>query len=151
MIQEFDDIKKQLAELTAILNGFKSEAVQLRILDYILGKKDSESDDRPAPTQHKPKKIKRIAITPKNGVDVKPSNRKKAASGTGAPATLMQLLETDFFNKPRTINHIIEHCKHNMARTFKANDLSGTLARIIRNGKLIRNKNTDKQYEYKKA
>ena len=53
-------------------------------------------------------------------------------------------------NKPRTINDLIEHCKHNLARTFKANEFSGKLGRMVRNSELTRKKNTDKQYEYKK-
>ncbi len=37
MIQKLDSIKKQLAELATALNAFKSEAVQLRLLDFLLG------------------------------------------------------------------------------------------------------------------
>jgi hypothetical protein len=76
---------------------------------------------------------------------------KNAPAGAGAVATLTQLLAGNFFDKPRTINDIIEHCKHNLARTFKPNEFSGKLARMVRNGALTRKKNADKQYEYKKS
>src|SRR6266508_7025079 len=74
----------------------------------------------------------------------------KAPGGTGAVATLSQLASGTFFDKPRTIKDLIDHCKHNLARTFKANEFSGKLGRMVRNGELTRKKNADKQYEYKK-
>lgn len=36
MIESIDSIKKYLGELATVLNAFKSEAVQLRVLDYVL-------------------------------------------------------------------------------------------------------------------
>ena len=63
---------------------------------------------------------------------------------------MIQLAESDFFKEPRTINDIIEHCKHNLARSFRANEFSGKLGRMVRNEELKRKKNKDHQYEYKK-
>lgn len=49
MIQKLDTIKKQLSELAAVLNAFKSEAVQLRVLDFVLREESSEElDEKPA-------------------------------------------------------------------------------------------------------
>jgi hypothetical protein len=76
--------------------------------------------------------------------------RRKASSGIGAVATLSQLLSGNFFDKPRTIKDVIDHCKHNLARTFRANEFSGKLGRMVRDHELTRKKNADKQYEYKK-
>lgn len=36
MIKNFDETKRQLAELATVLNSFKSEAVQLRIIELVL-------------------------------------------------------------------------------------------------------------------
>ena len=36
MIESIDSIKKYLGELATVLNAFKSEAVQLRVLDSVL-------------------------------------------------------------------------------------------------------------------
>ena len=151
MIEKLDSIKKQLGELATVLNAFKSEAVQLRVLDFVLGEESpDESGEKPASTRTPRKSRGRRSATQKNADRVGPAKRKKAPSGTGAPATLTQLLPGTFFDKPRTINDMIEHCRHNLARTFKANEFSGKLGRMVRNGELIRKKNADKQYEYKK-
>lgn len=37
MIKNFEIVKKQLSELAGIVNSFKSEAVQLRIVELIFG------------------------------------------------------------------------------------------------------------------
>lgn len=151
MIEKFVSMKKQLSELATVLNGFKSEAVQLRILDLVLGKKSAEdiADQQEDDNTARRVRARRVPKT-KKADGVAPGKRKKAPAGTGAPATLTQLLSGNFFDRPRTINDIIEHCKHNLARTFKANEFSGKLARMVRNGQLTRKKNADKQYEYKK-
>jgi len=152
VIDKLDDIKKQLAELANVLNAFKSEAVQLRILEFVLGEETTEGSDAKAtkPPNYKktPKRIRQTAT--KHSDEKSPAKRKKLLTGSGAPATLTQLVAGTFFDKPRTINDIIEHCRHNLARSFKANEFSGKLARLVRSSILTRKKNADKQYEYKK-
>jgi len=153
MIQNFDNVKKQLGELAGLINSFKSEAVQLRIIELIFGgsfeaRHDDERDGEAVGLKKKSprRKTKRKARGAKKG-----GAKRKPSSGTGAAATLNQLAEGDFFNTPRTINDIIQHCKENLARGFKANEFSGKLARMVRSGELTRQKNADNQYEYKKA
>jgi hypothetical protein len=144
-------MKKQLGELASVLNAFKSEAVQLRLLDFLIGQ---ETAEEPSKVQRRNRSAKRVESKPSPAAASEGSpgkKKKKAVSGTGAPATLTQLLGTTFFDKPKTINDIIEHCKHNLARTFKANEFSGKLGRMVRIGELTRKKNSDKQYEYKKS
>lgn len=150
MIEKLYGIKKQLGELATVLNAFKSEAVQLRLLDFLLGEQSEEEPSKnPRRTRTSKKATARRAAAP-TGEGASSNRRKKAPSGTGAPATLNLLLSGTFFDKPRTINDIIEHCKHNLARTFKANEFSGKLGRMVREDELTRKKNADKQYEYKK-
>ena len=60
----------------------------------------------------------------------------------------MSVYQTDFFKKPRTIGDILVHCETNLARKIKANEISGKLGRMVRNGELKRTKNADGQYEY---
>ena len=150
MIDKLDGIKKQLGELATVLNAFKSEAVQLRLLDVLLRQEAIEESDKTHRRTRSSKKARQRIPVEKAAEGSSEKKKKKAPSGTGAPATLSQLLSTTFFDKPRTINDLIEHCKHNLARTFKANEFSGKLGRMVRNGELTRKKNTDKQYEYKK-
>ncbi len=151
MIQKFDSIKKQLTELASVLNAFKSEAVQLRILDFIIGQESlKESNEKPDNTSMSRKKRPQLTMNQKKADNAPSTTRKSAPVGSGAPAMLNQLLSSSFFDKSRTIKDIIEHCKQNLARTFKANEFSGKLGRMVRNGELTRKKNADKQYEYKK-
>lgn len=151
MIQKLDSIKKQLSELATVLNAFKSEAVQLRVLDFVLGGGPSEERDiEPVSRRTSRKARTRRTAVPRNAEGATSTKRRKAAAGTGGPATLSQLLAGPFFDKPRTINAIIEHCKNRLARTFKANEFSGKLSRMVRNGDLTREKNAENQYEYKK-
>jgi hypothetical protein len=37
MIKNFENVKAQIAELASVINSFKSEAVQLRIIELVLG------------------------------------------------------------------------------------------------------------------
>ena len=151
MIKNFETVKKQLRELAGVLNSFKSEAVQLRIVELIFGIMP-EDDDSPEDTKPKPKKPKRkkkASPKPKNG---SPKPKKKlATAGTGSFAILSQLVKENFFSKPKTINDIIKHCDTALARKFKPNEFSGRLARMTRDGELSRKKNKDNQYEYTKA
>lgn len=151
-IENLAEMKKQLTDLASVLNAFKSESVQLRLLEFILGEV-SVADSLPGQTGTKaPAKRRRKQTKPPadKSTDAPSTKKKTAPSGSGAVATVVQLLDGDFFKKPRVINDIIKHCKDNLARTFKANEFSGKLGQLVRTGQLTRAKNADKQYEYKK-
>ncbi len=153
MIENFETVKKELRELAGVINAFKSEAVQLRIVELILGASAVQEDQIPAAetVSQKSTRKKKKGKTKSPDVSVKKGKKKAAPTGTGAVATLSQLAEGDFFSKPKAIKDIIEHCSTRLARKFKANDFSGKLGRMVRNGELTRKKNADKQYEYRKA
>jgi len=157
MIERFSELKKDLTELATVLNQFKSEAVQLRLLELLFdaaperdiegkGKAISAKRHVKRPAKRSAEKSHSESITV-GGTKEKP---KRAASGQGAPAALTNLLASDFFKTHKTIGDIISHAKNNMARSFKANEFSGKLARLVRSGELTRKKNADGQYEYKK-
>lgn len=150
MIENFDTIKKQLSDLAGVINAFKSEAVQLRIIELILGPKSEPEEGAPPEDKRTPRKTTLRRRKPKVDTESGVTKKRKASGGTGANATLAQLAVGNFFDKGRTINDIIEHCKHNLACTFRANEFSGKLGRMVRTGELSRKKNADKQYEYKK-
>lgn len=144
-------MKAQLSELATILNAFKSEAVQLRILDLVLEKQSTEeTPDRLVSGKTTGRSRKQRKPTTKKTDVAAPTKRKKASAGTGAVATLTDLLSGTYCDKPRGIGDIVKHCKDKLARTFKPNDFSGKLARMVRSGELTREKNADSQYEYKK-
>ncbi len=149
MLENLVKMKKQLSELAGVVNAFKSEAVQLKIIELILGDV-TEVPEKETTGGKKSKRKKGQKSTQKKTDSSQRKPKKKAAGGTGAVANLTQLWNGDFFKQPRTIKDIIDHCKQKLARTFKANDFSGALARMTREGKLTRNKNKGKQYAYKK-
>lgn len=152
MIANFEEVKKQLKELADVINTYKSEAVQLRIIELVLGgkvlvasKTDSsiDSDEEAVSKRRKPRK---------KAANKTDSGRKKsAAAGQGPTSTLAKLAEGDFFDTPQSMKSIIEHCEVNLARKIKQTDISGKLARMVRDGMLKRAKNADGQYEYSKA
>jgi len=150
MINNFNELKKQLRDLTGIINGFKSEAVQLRIMELIFrDSKDQETEGDVDTAKHPKKqhKTKKAVSTRKNT----PAEKKKkpARGGKSGPATVLsQLIQEGFFKANRTLNAIIDYAGKKKAHKFKANELSGPLARFIRDHRLDRDKNKDGQYEY---
>ncbi len=148
-IQNFEEIKKQLAELAEIINAFKSEAVQLKIVEIIL----SEHMIGMPYVQH----IATTKVTANNTKSTSKIKMKKVPSGetkktkpknAGPTPKLINLIEEGFFSKHQTINNIIDHMKNQKATVLKANEISTPLGRLVRDGRLKREKNPDGQYEY---
>lgn len=160
MISNFDEVKKQLSELSEVINKFKSEAVQLRIVEIVLGDGASygtasdadhgEPDKTPKTRRRKTTRSKAKPKVEADGAEAK-STKKARGSGHGAVAALSDLVENGFFDKAKTINDIVSHCEEKLARRFKSNEFSGKLGRLTRDGVLDRTKNGDGQYEYTKA
>lgn len=150
MINNFDVLKEQLKELAVVINSFKCEAVQLRLIELVFGEANAGlGDDDQIGTSVSPKTARR-----KSKKKAEPSQRKQSATKTsnakrpGGKATLDRLLADGFFKKPKTIKQIVEHCEHNLAFKYNQSAFSGPLGRLTRDGKLKRTKNADKQYEY---
>jgi hypothetical protein len=153
MIKNFDVIKEQLKELAGVINSFKSEAVQLRLIELVFeaaeaGPEEEVSGGAPADAGHPGRKArKRAARDP-----AAPAAPKSKGSGRlGGKAMLERLHGDGFFETPKTIKQLVEHCDHNLAFKYKQSDFSGPLGRFTRDGKLKRTKNADKQYEYSEA
>jgi hypothetical protein len=145
MIKNFEEIKKQLGELASVINSFKSEAVQLKIVELVFAVQEEKPEFIPqeGAAKRKMRKKKQAA-----GNDKDSKRKIKLAPGGGAVALLSKLYGGDFFKKPRTIGDLVKHAEVNYARKFKANEFSGRLARMVRDGQLKRTKNADDQYEY---
>lgn len=157
MIGNFDEVKKQLSELSEVINKFKSEAVQLRIVEIVLGDGASygsadDAQNQASKTEPNPRRRKstRKKAKPKTENDSAEAiaSKKGRASGHGAVAALSELVDNGFFKTPKTINDIVSHCEEKRARRFKSNEFSGKLGRLTRDGVLDRKKNGDGQYEY---
>lgn len=153
MLSNFDAVKGQLKELAEVVNAFKSEAVQLRIVELVLSgveRGDRESEEN---RNAEVKRPTRRRATPKAETGNGAGERKAArpAGRRGARATLSKALSEGFFKTPHTLGELVQHAETNMASKFKQSDFSGSLARYVRDGKLKRSKNSEAQYEYVEA
>ena len=161
MIKNFDEVKKQLGELAGVINAFKSEAVQLRIIELVLRSGGGEDHGPTVAETEVPKEDESSRVPGRRRRRAKPGGsteaesaespaRKRArkANGSGPMPTLEILIGEDFFKKRQTIGQIVEHSQSSKARLFKPNEISGSLGRLVRSGKLKREKNADGQFEY---
>ena len=139
MSKNTDKLKQQLVEITDVVNAFKSEAVQLRIIEKLLDLMVDE--DRPegyvlAKRQDKPGALGAYVHTKK-----KP----------GATKILYQLLASDFFIQARTISDIAEYCHDKYESNFKTSELSGILLKLAKENRLLRLRSQDNnRFEYVK-
>jgi hypothetical protein len=153
MTVEFDETKKRLGELAQVINEFKSEAVQLKVLEWILDSWGTTSPNAGAskPLAEKKPTKKRKKTLPSEASDEQSSKSTRSRSTAGRPGpgkTVDRLISEGFFKSHRTMSAIMDYCKEKYALIYDGGDLSPTLGRAIRAGKLEREKNQDSQYEY---
>lgn len=157
MIKDFETVRNQLKELAEVINAFKSEAVQLRIIDLVIGGaplaaklEAPPATIPPANGGAKPQTRKRSRKTAKvdSSGSTPKTTRAPAKGRPGGKATLDALVADGFFKSPKTIGQIVEHCDTSLAMKYKQSDFSGPLMRLVREKRLTRKKNTDGQYEY---
>jgi hypothetical protein len=148
MIDNIEEVKNQLKELSDVINSFTSEAVQLRIIDLVFNASNKENSRNKVKLdlEHVVAHPKRKRI--KSKIRALPTDR--AANGEGPVSTLAKLVESAFFDQPQSIRSIIEHCEVNLAKKIKQSDISGKLAKMVKDGTLKRVKNAEGQYEYSK-
>ena len=152
MIENFDIVKKQLKELAAVINEFKSEAVQIRVLELLfqkIGLEPTNEEENGDDKDKRRKKKKKIEKKSPKGKEKKTRAKRVSKGGRPGPGTILnELIEKEFFKKPRVVQDIINHCKSKTGYTYKTSELSVGLIRAIRNQSLKRNKNDQKQWEY---
>jgi hypothetical protein len=148
MIDNIEEVKNQLKELSDVINSFTSEAVQLRIIDLVFNAAQKQDSISQADSELEPvvPHLKRKRI--KSRVRSFPTDR--AANGEGPVSTLAKLTEGDFFDQPQSIKSIIDFCEVNLSKKIKQSDISGRLAKMVKEGTLKREKNSSGQYEYSK-
>jgi len=154
MIKNFDTIKSQLRELAEVINAFKSEAVQLRLIELVFEAARDDTDEEGGtklarPAEDASRKARKVAK--KSTRTEAQSTKGKTGGRPGGKSTLDRLVSDGFFKKPKTIKQVVEHCEHNLAFKYKQTDFSGPLGRLTRSETLSRKKNADKQYEYSQS
>nr|WP_294795409.1 hypothetical protein [uncultured Mucilaginibacter sp.] len=141
MSKPIEKLKKQLIEISEVVNAFRSEAVQVKIVDKLLDAmiefEKSESDN--------------AEIFHKRKVDTHTDNNTASHKKPGATRVLNQLLNTDFFKTPHSISAIAEYCKKKFDSDFKTSELSGILLKLSNENKLRRQRNEENnRFEYVK-
>ena len=79
------------------------------------------------------------------------SDKKTSRPPAGRPGPkqiLEQLLNEGYFDKPQTIGSLIDYIERKRGHRYKSTDFGSTLARLLRENKLDRDRNPDGQYEY---
>jgi hypothetical protein len=147
MLSNFEELKKQLTELAVVINLYKSEAVQLKIVERLL---QASGGSGRAETAHPVSEELTPRIDRDGGKRKNPSAKPRGnrSSKLGPAGALNRLIGEGFFRTKRTLNDILGHCRSKMAKQIKPNDMSGPLARFVRNGTLDREKNKEGQFEY---
>src|SRR3954463_15716863 len=130
MSKNIEKIKNQLSEFANVINSFKSESVQVRIVDHVLNVMDLDKKD-----------------------DSKFNNETGTAEqkSPGATKMLKHLLPTDFFNVPRSIGEIVNYCNEQFDTDVRASEFSGVLLSLIKQKQLQRERNEESnRFEYKR-
>lgn len=142
-------LKKDLGQLAGLLNQFKSEAVQVKLLEQFMSTAKAVAAPvvslasavaAPAPARRgRPPGSSAKAASPK------PAKKRSKMGATGA---LHKLLESGFFKAHRSISDVTEACKSKLGLDIAVTNLSGPLMRFVGEKKLVRAKNKDDKYEY---
>lgn len=147
MSKHIEKLKKQLMDISEVVNAFKSEAVQVRIVDRLLDaiveteKNETDGMDTPG------KKARRLRAGEEDE-NLSSANRKKP----GATKILNQLLNTDYFDSRHSISAIADYCKEHYDSDFKTSELSGILLKLSKENKLKRERSNDNnRFEYVRA
>ena len=147
-------LKNQLLDLAETLNAFKSEAVQLkiaeRLLNVIFNEEQEPGDESPEQQENNfaSRRAKRINANSRMQDGTNTRERKS----TGATKAMYRLLQSDFFDQPKTIAAIAERYNEEFNENFKTSEISGILLKSVKENLLKREKNQEnKRYEYVKA
>lgn len=144
MSKPIEKLKKQLIEISEVVNAFRSEAVQVKVVDKLLDAmiefERSEGDNGEIFNKKK-------AADPDTDKTTVPARKKP-----GATRVLNQLLNTDFFKTPHSISAIADYCRKKFDSDFKTSELSGILLKLSNENKLQRQRNDENnRFEYVKV
>ncbi|GAC1300238.1 MAG: hypothetical protein NVSMB24_00370 [Mucilaginibacter sp.] len=143
MSKQIEKLKKQLMEISGVVNSFQSEAVQVRVIDRLL---DAMVESEKADGDGSEVFNKRPHKQHSEEGGYTPARRVKKP---GATKVLNQLLSTDFFTTPRSISAIANFCQDNFDSDFKTSELSGILLKLAKENKLRRERSDENnRFEY---
>lgn len=150
MSKHTEKLRKQLLEISEVVNAFTSEAVQVKIIDRLL---DSIMDDRHDGELDlsKLERRRKYSDSPSEE-DGSSESRIRGRKKPGATKILNQIIHTDFFDSPRSIAAIANYCRDQYDSDFKTSELSGILLKLANENKLKRERNNENnRFDYVKA
>ncbi|WEX11368.1 hypothetical protein [Chelativorans sp. AA-79] len=156
MQKQFQELKRQLAELSETINKFESEAVQLRIVELLFDQArggvnffEPEGEAyEPGPSRARRGNGAARTRTTSSTSESRPDAG--GATASGAVAALSQLVEGNYFKEKRTIGDIVKQCQDKFGAHYRSNAFSGPLSRLAKKGVLKREKNEEGNYVYHK-
>jgi hypothetical protein len=123
--------------------------------DYLdAGGSESQPTERPAGPSRRGRRRQ-----PKSGQSVGTSRTKTKAKTTATPrarsgrrrgpkTVVGELIDEGFFGQPKTMAETQEQLRHKKGMRYTLQDLSPTFVRLLREGRLDRDRNDSGQYEY---
>lgn len=149
MLSTITGLKDDLAKLAGILNQFKSEAVQVKLLERFVGMLPAPVADVVESVVSKPRRGRppkaQVPAAQSKGTPARKQGKRSAMGATGA---LNTLLSQGYFKGRRTIADITEACESKLGVTIKVTNMSGPLGRFVQEGRLQRAKNKSDKFEY---
>ena len=147
MSKHIEKLKRQLLEISEVVNSFRSEAVQVKVVDRLLDAMIESEKGESEGADVFNRRVRRTRPTD-DDENTQLNGRKKP----GATKVLNQLLLTDYFNSSHSISEIADHCKESYDSDFKTSELSGILLKLAKENQLRRERSNDNnRFEYIKA
>ena len=150
MLSTITGLKDDLAKLAGVLNQFKSETVQVKLLEQFFAISPAPGSElvnpvaEAKPRRGRPPKAQAVGVQSSTA----PAKKKGKRSAMGATGALKALLSQGYFKSRRSIADITAACESKAGVTIKVTNLSGPLARFVQERKLKRAKNKDDKFEY---
>ena len=151
MFDNFDELEKQLKRLAPTINAFESEAVQLKIVELIFDRSTIFSGSPPTKgtevgsSEDAKGKRKKTTSSKKKEPKTTPA---KSTSRPGPGKMVDQLIGEKFFDKPKGVAEVVQHCKEKKVLSYNNSEIAVSLGRAVKSGKLKREKNNDEQFIY---
>ena len=117
----------------------------------------SSGTTRPVRRRHRAKAATKAKAAPRakaaddadGSIGSEPGKRSARQPSRGPKPAVEYLIDDGWFTTPRDLGAIRTELEHRMALRFKATDLSPTMTRLLRAGRLKRAKTEAGQYEYR--
>ena len=167
-----NELSATLREVADLLHFFKSEAVQLEVLEKLISEgifdkyttRDYhetviEKPERPAARPAAEKKVKILGEKkrgwPKGklrGKRVPKEKTEEKPKGPGSDELLKRLMDEGFFSRARTISEMMKYCVEQYRNSVDPAHFSARVAALVREKKLQKSKKEEgKPFEYMAA